>query len=108
MKWEKKGQLFIPNAQYDWVKTHGMLPVIDHIKNDLFRVYFSGRDEANISRIGFIEIDLKNPTKTLYLSEKPLIDIGKLGSYDDNGVSPTCIITHEGSCLLYTSPSPRD
>lgn len=101
MKWEKKGQLFVPNNQYSWVKTHAMLPTVDHIKDDLFRVYFSGRDETNISRTGYIEIDINDPTKILNLSESPVIDIGKLGSFDDNGVSPTCIVTHEGKKYFY-------
>lgn len=101
MRWEKKGQIFQPNGQYDWVKTHAMLPTVDHIKDDLFRVYFSGRDESNISRTGYIEIDIKDPSKILHLSEKPIVDIGKLGSYDDNGISPTCIVTHEGKKYFY-------
>jgi len=100
-KWEKRGQIFIPNSQYNWVKTHGMLPVSDHIKDDLFRIYFSGRDESNISRIGYLEIDIKDPKKILYLSDEPIVDIGKLGCYDDNGVSPTCIVTHEGKKYFY-------
>ncbi|MDO9185578.1 MAG: hypothetical protein Q7W13_06175 [Bacteroidia bacterium] len=78
-----------------------MLPTVDHIKDDLFRVYFSGRDESNISRTGYIEIDIKDPSKILHLSEKPIVDIGKLGSYDDNGISPTCIVTHEGKKYFY-------
>ena len=69
MKWIKKGQIFSPNNQYDWVKTHAMLPVTDHIKEDIFRVYFSGRDSYNVSRTGYIEIDIKNPQKILNLSD---------------------------------------
>ncbi len=101
MKWEKKGQIFVPNNQYSWVKTHAMLPVADHVKDDLFRVYFSGRDDLNISRTGYVLIDIKDPTTILELSESPIIDIGELGSYDDNGISPTCIITHENKKYFY-------
>ncbi|OFY88357.1 MAG: hypothetical protein A3K10_15855, partial [Bacteroidetes bacterium RIFCSPLOWO2_12_FULL_31_6] len=101
MNWEKKGQIFLPNNQFDWVKTHGMLPVTDHVKDDIFRVYFSGRDAANISRTGFIEIDIKDPSKILHLSESPILDIGKLGSFDDNGVSPTWMVNHEGKKYFY-------
>jgi hypothetical protein len=101
MRWEKLGQVFSPNGQFEWVKTHGMLPVVDHIKDDLFRVYFSGRDSLNISRIGFVELDIKDPTKILRLSEKPIVDIGKLGSYDDNGISPTCLVNHLGKKYFY-------
>ena len=101
MNWRKIGRIFEPNCQYDWVKSHGMLPVIDQIKNDLFRIYFSGRDKLNISRTGFVEININEPTKILYLSESPILDIGKLGSFDDNGVSPTCIVTNGNEKYFY-------
>jgi len=101
MRWEKKGQVFLPNGQHDWVVTHAMLPTVDHIKDDLFRIYFSGRDKNNISKTGFIEIDINDPARILRLSEHPVIDIGALGSFDDNGVSPTCIVTHKGKKYFY-------
>ncbi len=101
MKWKKLGRIFQPAGQFDWVKTHAMLPTVDHVEGDIFRIYFSGRDESNISRTGYIHIDIKNPTKILYLSERPIIDIGELGSYDDNGISPTCIVTHEEKKYFY-------
>jgi len=101
MRWKKKGRIFKPDGQFDWVISHGMLPVADHIKDDLFRIYFSGRDELNISRTGFIEIDINEPTKILHLSESPILDIGKLGSFDDNGVSPTWIVNYNDKKYLY-------
>ena len=101
MECEKKGRIFLPMGQHNWVNTHGMLPVADHIKDDIFRIYFSGRDEFNISRTGFIEIDIKNPSKILFLSEIPILDIGQLGCFDDNGVSPTFILTYEKKKYFY-------
>lgn len=88
-------------GQYPWVITHGMLPVADKINNDLFRIYFSGRDISNRSKIGYIEIDINDPAKILYLSQYPVLDLGKLGCFDDNGVSPTWIVTHDNKKYLY-------
>ena len=101
MKWNKIGRIFEPNGQFSWVKTHAMLPVADHIKDELFRIYFSGRDKDNISRTGFVEVDINEPSKILHLSESPIVDIGELGSYDDNGISPTCMVTHKGLKYFY-------
>lgn len=95
------GQIFVPNNQFPWVKTHAMLPVADHVKDDLFRIYFSGRDESNISRTGYILVDIKDPSKILELSKTPIIDIGELGSYDDNGISPTCLVNYEDKKYFY-------
>jgi len=91
MHWEKLGQVFAPAGQFDWVRTHAMLPTADQIGDDLFRIYFSGRDDQNISRTGYVEIDIKDPTTILAMSARPVLDIGELGSFDDNGVSPTWI-----------------
>lgn len=101
MEWEKLGRVFNPQGQSKWVKTHSMLPVADNIGGDLFRIYFSGRDENNISRIGYVVIDITNPCNVLELSKEPIIDIGKLGAYDDNGISPTCIVNHNGRKFFY-------
>ena len=62
MKWEKRGIIFNPAGQYSWVITHGMLPVADRIDNDLYRIYFSGRDKSNRSKIGYIEVDIRQPS----------------------------------------------
>ena len=101
MKWNKLGRIFSPEGQFYWVKTHAMLPTVDHVRDDIFRIYFSGRDDANISRTGFIEIDINSPHEILSISENPIVDIGKLGSYDDNGISPTCIVNYEGKKYFY-------
>jgi hypothetical protein len=101
MKWEKLGQVFQPNNQYKWVKTHAMLPTVDHVEGDIFRIYFSGRDAINISRIGYLDININEPQKIIYLSENPIVDIGKLGSFDDNGISPTCIINYNDKKYFY-------
>lgn len=101
MKWAKKGVIFKPAAQYDWVMTHGMLPVADHISGDIYRIYFSGRDKLNRSLTGFIEIDINNPQEILNISPKPVLGLGSLGAFDDNGVSPTWIVNHQGKKYLY-------
>jgi len=101
MGWVKRGLIFNPTGQYPWVITHGMLPVADKIENALYRIYFSGRDISNRSKIGYIEIDINEPDKILYLSENPILDLGKLGCFDDNGVSPTWIVTHDDKKYLY-------
>ena len=44
MKWQKKGIVFSPQRQFDWVITHAMCPTAERIYGDIFRVYFSGRD----------------------------------------------------------------
>jgi len=101
MKWSKRGLIFSPAGQHEWVTTHGMLPVADRIGEDLYRVYFSGRDPQNRSLVGYLELDINNPEKVLELSKKPVLGLGDLGTFDDNGVSPTWLVNHGGEKYLY-------
>ncbi len=101
MKWIKKGLIFKPDGQFEWVVTHAMLPVADRIGEDLYRIYFSGRDSLNRSHIGFIVIDINKPKEILDISAEPVLSPGALGCFDDNGVTPTWIVNVEGAKYLY-------
>jgi hypothetical protein len=101
MKWIKKGLIFSPNNQYDWIFTHAQLPITQHVRDDDFRVYFSGRDSRNRSLTGYLEININNPTEILNITEKPILGLGELGCFDDNGVSPLWIVDHKDTKYLY-------
>jgi hypothetical protein len=101
MKWVKKGLIFSPQGQHEWVTTHAMLPVADRIGDDLYRIYFSGRDRLNRSLIGYVEVDMNNPREILKLSKEPVLGLGKLGAFDDNGVSPTWLVNQGEKKYLY-------
>jgi hypothetical protein len=101
MKWSKRGLVFEPSGQRDWVVSHGMLPVADWREADVYRIYFSGRDKQNRSHIGYVDVDINRPQEILNLSEQPVLSLGSLGAFDDNGVSPTWIVNHQARKYLY-------
>jgi hypothetical protein len=101
MKWTKRGLIFSPAAQYDWVTTHAMLPTADLLEGDVYRIYFSGRDPHNRSHVGYVDVDINEPNRILNLSARPVLGLGALGAFDDNGVSPTWIVNHSGRKYLY-------
>ncbi|MCM2310381.1 MAG: hypothetical protein NDI84_03165 [Steroidobacteraceae bacterium] len=101
MKWVKRGRVFEPSGQKDWVATHAMLPVADPLGGDLYRIYFSGRDMLNRSLTGYVDVDITRPQEILNLSAEPVLALGSLGAFDDNGVSPTWMVNHDGRKYLY-------
>jgi len=101
MGWIKQGRIFEPKGQYDWVVSHSMLPIPERRGDDLYRVYFSGRDARNRSLVGYVEIDIREPSRILKISEKPVLGLGELGTFDDNGVTPSWIVDHGGKKYLY-------
>jgi hypothetical protein len=102
MKWKKLGRIIDPSQlDRDWTVTHAMDPIVDHVADDVFRVYFCGRNRTNQSLIGFVQIDIKAPTQILYAPEHPVLGLGELGAFDDNGVTASWIVNHGGKKYLY-------
>ena len=101
MKWKKLGRIVEPNGNLEWMRTHAMVPTAERVEGQLFRIYFSGRDSLNRSLIGYVHIDVTNPHRILHISEKPVLGLGELGCFDDNGVTPSWIVAHEGKKYLY-------
>lgn len=78
-----------------------MVPTAEWLREDLYRVYFSGRDVRNRSFIGYAEIDINHPGSILEMAKEPVLSPGELGCFDDNGVTPSWIVNHHGKKYLY-------
>ena len=99
--WEKLGIIFKPKQELWWLQSHAMIPTPYMIDSNLCKVYFSGRDENNISHIGYFIIDLDHPREILELSQEPVLSPGERGCFDDNGVTPSCILFDNNRLLMY-------
>lgn len=86
MKWVKKGLIYVADGSFGWVKSHAMIPTPEMISEDVIRIYLTFCDEKGIGRIGYIDVSSDNPSNILEVSENPLIDIGRPGTFDENGV----------------------
>jgi predicted GH43/DUF377 family glycosyl hydrolase len=101
MKWKKLGRIYAPDGTRGWMRSHAANPVAEHIGGDRFRVYFSTRDDRNRSSIGFVEIDLNDPSTILAVADEPVLGPGDLAMFDDSGVSIGCIVPVNGQRYLY-------
>ena len=101
MIWSKLGCVFMPNNHYPWMYSHASNPVAEHLYDDIFRIYFSCRDNKNISSISFIEVNIKSPLKILSISKQPVLVAGEEGTFDDSGVSLGCIAKVRDKKFLY-------
>jgi hypothetical protein len=99
-RWIKKGVIFAPDKNSDWLHTHAALPVVDRAA-DSFRVYFSSRDERGRAQVGYFETDRE--FRVTDVSEQPIIGLGPLGAFDDSGVSTSWIVNHEHKKYHYYS-----
>jgi predicted GH43/DUF377 family glycosyl hydrolase len=111
MRWRKLGLVFAPSGERPWMRTHAAVPVPLGLGGSLYRIYFTCRDEHNRSHVGFLNVDLAEPTKVLEVAREPALAPGPLGYFDDHGVYGNSLVEHEGRLLLYYigwNPGPRE
>jgi len=101
IKWQKKGLVIQPNEKVPWMETHAMLPTPHHVEGSLYRIYFAGRNNKNQSQIGYALIDLNWPDKVIEFSKETVLTPGRLGTFDDNGVLSSCIISVSSQLFMY-------
>jgi predicted GH43/DUF377 family glycosyl hydrolase len=101
IQFEKKGLIFKPDTSTWWQHSHAALPTKLHLGDDLYRIYFSSRDALQRTHVGWFELDLKNPTEILRVSEEPVLAPGPLGNFDDHGVQACSIVPYNGKHYMY-------
>lgn len=101
MKWQKIGLIFRPNRRYDWMASHASLPIAIHLGGDNYRIYFYSRDKLDRSHVAYIELNINEPDKILYLTPEPVLAPGPLGCFDDYGVMASSIATYNDKMYLY-------
>lgn len=100
MKWKKLGLVFGPNRSLDWAKSHAMIPTPVLINDQVIRVFVTFCDDRLIGRPGFVDVSSTDPTQVLNISDKPLLETGEPGTFDENGLL-VCSVVNLGSGLLY-------
>jgi len=69
--------------------------------SSVFDIYVTGRDDRNRSLIGRLSVDLHNPLEPTSIAVEPVLGLGELGAFDENGVSYPCLVHHEDGLRLY-------
>lgn len=99
----KQGLIFQVKGEHPWNRTHAQVPSPDLLPNHHIRIYYSTRDERNRSLTSFVEVDAADPSRILYVHDRPILELGELGGFDDAGVMPSCIVNYEDKKYLYYS-----
>ena len=99
--WQKQGFIFKPSSDNDWSITHAQVPFPIKLPGNQIRIFFATRDAESRSSVSFIDVDANNPHRILKVNEKPCLQKGKAGYFDDSGTMPSWIVENEGKLLLY-------
>jgi len=105
-RFRKLGLVIEPRVDLWWMRSHAMIPTLQRLDGAHIKVYFSGRDDQNRSHIGWAVVDLDraeaDPKKAIVeVASEPVLTLGELGAFDDNGVTPSCVIDDESGLRLY-------
>lgn len=92
IRWKKTNFFIEPKRDNWWSLSHAMIPTPEDMGDGIFRIYFSGRNERNQSHITWVEVNLNAPFRIIGYSDEPVLAPGDLGCFDDNGVTPSCVL----------------
>lgn len=102
MRWRKLGLVYRPDGNAWWARTHATAPTPLVVSDDVIRIYMACRDDHGIGRVGCVEVSAHDPTRVLRVGREPVLDVGRPGTFDDNGVMATSVISGaDGRFFLY-------
>ena len=102
MKWHKHGVVWRPDGTRPWARSHATCPTPLVHRDGALRVFVQCRDEHNVGRIGWVDLDPEDPRRVIDYAREPVLDVGARGSFDDNGVFPTSVLAlPDGRVFLY-------
>ena len=101
MKWTKKGFIYNTAGDHDWNRTYACGPTVLIVSDKIWRIYFDSRDDYNHSRPTYIEVEAGNPENIRYVHDRPLLDLGKIGTFDDSGITISTLIRVGDEVWMY-------
>jgi hypothetical protein len=102
MSWKRINKIFEPTGDFSWSKSHAQVPVPIYLKElDVLRVFFSTRDLNSRTNTSFVDLSAKDPSKILYVHDKPVMELGEIGAFDDCGVMASCVIKVKNELWMY-------
>lgn len=101
MKWEKQGLIYCPDGSVDWMNNSVLTPQPFLLNDEVIRVYASFRDKDGIGRIGYLDLDARNPKNILKISEKPILELGGAGQFNDNGMILGDVLRVDSKIYMY-------
>jgi len=106
-RWKKLGRVFNPQEVEGrgWLKEFAQAPSV-LIFDKFIRVYFSCRPLPDkngqyVSYSAYVDLCRDNLFKIMEISEKPVLELGELGMFDEFGTYPISVIRNGEDILAY-------
>lgn len=106
-EWHKLGRIFNPQDVQDkpWLKEFAQAPSA-LIFDTFVRVYFSCRPGPDVngqyvSFTAYVDFDRSDLSKIVNIAEKPILNLGEIGTFDEFGIYPVSVIRRKTDILAY-------
>ncbi len=101
--WIKKGLVFdaARHGVGGWMRHSALTPTPYRLDDWQLRVYAGFRDADGVSRIGYVDVLADDPTTIVRVSPKPVLDIGRGGCFDDNGMILGDVVAEDGELYMF-------
>jgi hypothetical protein len=103
ISWRKLGLVYSASGTFAWASSHAYCPtpiLLDSGRR--VRVLCAFLDSDRIGRCGWVDIAAHDPGRVLAVSERPVLDTGRPGTFDEHGVTPLSIVRlDDGALRLY-------
>lgn len=86
MKWKKLGRIYQVENKNPFLVTHASNPLAVHLKDDVFRIYYTGRNVENQSSVSYVDYNI-GINQIIYDHKKPIVKHGEPSSFYSHGVS---------------------
>jgi predicted GH43/DUF377 family glycosyl hydrolase len=101
VRWRKLGLIDSIDRHLVWSRSHAIAPTPILLDDSRLRVYFATCDATMVGRVAFVDLDARDPRRVLRRAERPALDIGEAGCFDDNGVSVTSLVRVGDELRMY-------
>jgi hypothetical protein len=83
------------------MRSHAAIPFAEINNNGTIRIYFSSRNKNGQSQPFYLEINPNSIKEIISIKTEPILPLGDLGTFDDNGIMPFCIVNFDSRKYLY-------
>ena len=81
--------------------THAAMPLPRLIDDERLRIHFGPRDADGRTRTAVVDVHPDEPSRIIELYDRPALDLGKRGTFDDSGAMPSCLIEYGADLWLF-------
>ena len=102
MGWTKCGRILEAPRRPGRLVSHAAVPIAEAVEGDIYRVYYSARDDQNRSHVisSLVEFGPTKPT-VLQTDVAPLLSPGRAGAFDDSGAMGCWLVSANSRKHLY-------